>query len=402
MAATSRSGLVFALIGVGFSSALSLGACSGGEFSEAGAGNGSGGSAGSTGSGASSSGGKSSMGGGGAVPGRTCTGPEQCDDADPCTIDECGVQSVCVYTPKCGATELCCDGTCSQCCVQADCTDEVGCTTDTCFAGFCAYVPDDDACGSAQYCHSLEDCKDREVCPGGTPEECDDEDPCTDDTCTSSLCYHAYCGSGEQCCPGVGCASCCSDSQCENDDDLCTKEVCTAEGRCQSGPLCSDGQQCCEGADNATCGACCVPDDCDDGIPCTVENCLDGQCSHTANNELCDDGEICDPLQDGCVPVAMCDGPEDCVSADKCQTGSCVMGQCMYIGCDPLKVCCPATGCQECCSDYNCGEIQISPDGDCQHNHCMNGKCSVGWDPCGGINDYCCAPYGCYTGGCPI
>ena len=65
----------------------------------------------------------------------SCQGPEDCDDNDPCTLDDCGTDGLCTTSPKCGPTEKCCDGACGQCCNAADCADAVACTTDACFAG---------------------------------------------------------------------------------------------------------------------------------------------------------------------------------------------------------------------------------------------------------------------------
>jgi hypothetical protein len=392
MAHAARSTLAVTLFALGLIASSLVGACSGGEFSEGGVDTGSGGQRPDAGPGAGSSAG----GGSGATPGGTvlCKGPDECNDVDPCTIDECGAEGTCVHAPKCSGGELCCDGVCSQCCAQEDCSDAIGCTSDTCFAGFCAHVPDDDACGTNQYCHSIEDCKDREPCPNGTPEECDDQDLCTADSCSAGYCDHDFCGSGEQCCPDVGCASCCSDSQCQDDGNLCTKEICH-DGQCQSGPLCPDGK-CCAGPDNATCRGCCVPQDCDDGIECTVENCLDGQCSHTADNNACGNTQICDLLQ-GCVEAGDCTDDGDCESADVCTKGTCgVTGSCTFSPLCPGQQCCNGV-CQQCCSRDDCGgtvsaNIIEPPPGGCETVSCVDGVCDTQYFEC---TELCCAPNGC-------
>ena len=369
-----------------------IGACSSGEFSE-------GGGAGS-GSGATS--GTGGTAGGSAVK---CTGPDECDDQDPCTLDECGADGSCLYRPKCGAEEKCCDGDCGQCCVQEDCNDNVACTADQCFNFFCAFVPDDGECGATQYCHRAENCMEREQCAGGTAAECDDGDPCTTDSCDAGLCYHEDCGGGLHCCAN-GCAACCDDSECPNvDESFCSKEVCV-EGVCDTTPLCESGAgRCCEGADNASCGECCTQDDCDDGIACTTDACSGGVCSHTVT---CQNNEVCDPQAGTCVAPPMCNGPADCISVEKCKVGECVDGHCEFhdLECDSNQVCCDGV-CQQCCNDYQCGDVVSAPFapepiGDCQHNRCLEGVCTVSYDYCGGFNDVCCAPYGCFTGGCPL
>src|SRR5262245_47508263 len=128
MAHSSRSNLAVALISLAMVASGLVGACSGGEFTQ-GASPGAGGGQNDAGSTAGSGvGGSTSM---MVVPPsgtKRCTGPAECDDINPCTIDECGPEGSCVYTPKCGDGERCCDGACGQCCVQEDCNDSVSCT----------------------------------------------------------------------------------------------------------------------------------------------------------------------------------------------------------------------------------------------------------------------------------
>jgi hypothetical protein len=56
----------------------------------------------------------------GTVAVKECSGPEDCRDDDPCTIDECGAEGVCLDAPKCGA-DKCCGGLCGECCSDSDC-----------------------------------------------------------------------------------------------------------------------------------------------------------------------------------------------------------------------------------------------------------------------------------------
>jgi len=44
----------------------------------------------------------------------------------------------------------------------------------------------------------------------------------------------------------------------------------------------------------------CVPEDCDDGLPCTLDGCDSaGNCTHTPDDSLCDDGSAC--TSEACV-----------------------------------------------------------------------------------------------------
>ena len=55
--------------------------------------------------------------------------------------------------------------------------------------------------------------------------------------------------------------------------------------------------------------ACTVPADCDDGISCTVDDCVAGFCENVATDSLCDNG-------------LFCDGAETCDPTLDCQAGT--------------------------------------------------------------------------------
>jgi hypothetical protein len=120
------------------------------------------------------------------------------------------------------------------------------------------------------------------MCVAAAPTPCDDQDPCTQSTCTSVAgCVHtpiagcchtdADCDDGNPCtedrCPGPGLfcrhirieGCCLSDAECD-DGDPCTLARCTADG-------CTWQNICC--AESA---------DCDDGDPCTTGLCYEGAC----------------------------------------------------------------------------------------------------------------------------
>ena len=344
-------------------------ACGGSKFTAV-----AGSSGGSNGGGSNEPGGGSSglsSGDAGTTSKVTCQGPEDCDDADPCTVDQCGADGVCSTAPKCGPTEKCCDGACGQCCDQADCEDGLACTDDVCFAGACSHASDNTKCKADEYCSAANGCRKKEACADATG--CDDSDPCTDDTCTAttSLCDHVAtdCGSKGVCCPGTGCAECCEDSQC-NDKDPCTKDSCSA-GKCSNVALCGKDQKCCASADktSATCGSCCTADNCDDSVGCTKDSCTQGTCGHTADSASCGANSTCDPVKD-CQVTAQCAKPADC-KPSVCQTAACTGGKCALTGCDANMKCC-ADGCKGCCSDTDCNNDGIS----CTTDTCNNGTCS--------------------------
>jgi hypothetical protein len=337
--------------------------------------------------GSTSSGGSSSSAGKGngtgAGTGVKCGGPEDCDDNESCTADLCNADGTCDTSPKCAGTEKCCDGDCNECCDNADCDDGVSCTTNTCFSGQCMYVPDDTKCDMTQYCSVKDGCRGRAACgilAGEDPATaCDDDSSCTTDSCENNLCQHEFCAEGKLCCEGttLGCADqCCTDSQCDKDNDPCTVGSCNS-GKCSLTPLCGDGQECCPSADGktATCGSCCSATKCDDKVACTTDQCGGGQCSNTPDPRNCPVGYLCDAVK-GCQKAPVCNVNGDCKPAS-CQTNpKCDMGACRFDGCAGGTHCCSgagtAAGCKICCDDSGCTDNIACTQDMCGPNGCSH------------------------------
>ncbi len=448
--------LLFRVLGLGFVCSLIPAACSGGDFSSSGnkpqagaAGMAASGQSGSSASGGTA--GDSSLGGMAGVPnggapgggsggsagtaggGTTlCTGAKDCADTDPCTVDTCGADGVCAHDPKCTAPQVCCDGVCGQCCSKADCDDQIDCTDDECFAGFCTNTPG--TCpNQTDYC-SPTGCVPREECT--TDADCADTDPCTVDSCVNHLCSHPSCPGGGTCCPGQGCGSCCSDSQCGSTDP-CNPSTCGADLKCSTSSLCGKGERCCPSADGtaAACGECCEASDCpDDGVSCTVEKCKAGAggklgCSSEPDASLCMSGQTCDPVK-GCSSN-QCSTASDCAAPLACQTVNCNNGKCEYanVSCSHGQTCCPNTGkceaccsnkqctstsaplccaatgtCAECCQNSDCAVVTtlaLPLDGgttECSVPVCNEGTCTTKTEQCP-LNERCCQGVGCVSSG---
>jgi hypothetical protein len=101
-----------------------------------------------------------------------------------------------------------------------------------------------------------------------------------------------------------------------DDDNPCTKDVCTGLDGCDNPPL--DGTECqdgdlCTTADHCEAGACVgTPMACEDVNPCTDDSCGDaGKCLHVPNTAKCDDGDPC-TLADQCQDNACAGVPVDC------------------------------------------------------------------------------------------
>jgi len=77
-------------------------------------------------------------------------------------------------------------------------------------------------------------------------------------------------------------------------------------------PICDDGlDNDCDGwidLEDNQCQECSLPADCDDGNPCTDDDCVDHVCSYAYNTEPCDDANPC-TTNDACSMGACTGGP---------------------------------------------------------------------------------------------
>lgn len=133
-----------------------------------------------------------------------------CLDADQCTLDSCDPATGCKHTFQTGAA--CTDGnactggdTCTgNACTGAalTCDDGKSCTDVDCDpATGCKYTAlVSQACDDANACTSQDACKADGTCKGETVVNCDDQKPCTADTCTATGgCAHADLANGTSC-----------------------------------------------------------------------------------------------------------------------------------------------------------------------------------------------------------
>ncbi len=249
-----------------------------------------------------------------------------------------------------------CNENCQKECLGG-CNDQNPCTTDSCnFAtGLCRYVPNDGAS-----CNDGNACTGDDVCAAGQCTGqmivCNDENPCTDDMCD----------------PATGCYYPPDDSNFCADGDLCDGNETCAGGQCMPG----------------------TPTDCSDGRSCSVDSCdpASGECSHDlsgcgCNSDLdCDDSNLC--TDDSCnMDTGLCsnvaDDTNSCNDGNAC-TGDdvCAAGQCtgQAIVCNDENpctddMCDPATGCY-----YPPDDSNFCADGDlCDGNEtCAGGQCMPG------------------------
>ncbi len=315
-----------------------------------------------------------------------CTNPDTCDASGVCQPNDAPDDTSCGDSgDECNDGQVCTAGACggggpkpAGTACGSDTNDE--CTNpDTCDAsGVCQPndAPDDTSCGD-----SGDECNDGQVCtagacggggpkPAGTACGSDTNDECTNpDTCDASgvcqpndapddtscgdsgdecndgqVCTAGACGGGGPKPAGTACGSgtnneCTNpdtcdatgecqpnnepvDTPCNEDDDLCTLDVCDADGACvnDSSKDCDDDNLCtndsCE-KDTGECVNANVPDDppisCDDDDACTGDRagggdfCVNGVCEGPPVD--CSDGNEC--TTDTCDSVTGCSNVEE-------------------------------------------------------------------------------------------
>ncbi len=383
-----------------------------------------------------------------------CTGgiPLNCNDGNQCTDDFCETATGCINLEvstscsdgdACTVGDECVDGVCLVG-APADCDDLNPCTDDSCDPAVgCVSVANDDQCDDANACTSGDHCEGG-WCVFDELEDCNDDNPCTDDSC-DALQGCAYQLNSNPCDDGDVCTvnDKCSLGSCQagislfcNDSNDCTEDTCDPEVGCEFVPTaapCDDGNACtvddhcfnggCVSEDMLVCdddNVCtkdkCVPalgclndpllGACDDGSSCTVEDyCSGGECQPGATLD-CDDGnqctaDSCDALE-GCVnqPTgAGCDDGDPCTVDDQCSGFDCVPGPTM--DCDDESVC----TLDYCDSDLlcvnepvsgSCDDGDLCTDGDsCQGGTCVGGEAVVCQDADQCTSDSCDPDQGC-------
>jgi hypothetical protein len=294
-----------------------------------------------------------------------------CDDDNPCTIDTCDAQSGCAHAPITGAGSGGCDDGCVERCASGtcvaitppNCSDGNPMTRDFCNPQLCTSPGSQTCCD-----HALGQ-------PCTLPSECNDGNPCTNDTCSGnpSICHNEP-ADGTPCPNGTRCDGdeICQNGSCTNgtpvncaDTDPCTDDVCDAAtgacshpripNCCQSVADCNDNNVCtsdtcvAQVCDHAVNPSCCATDaDCNDGNPCTQDSaCVANSCTHG-------------PLS-GAQP-----GCGDVCTSGTCNAGTCALGAPVVCASDgdmcTDDVCDPSAGCVHraidgCChNDVECHE----------------------------------------------
>jgi len=259
--------------------------------------------------------------------------PKACDDGDACTQNACSTGTgACQFQPIIG-----CGGNCTS---SANCQDGNLCTDDLCSAGKCAFTNNTAACDDGDKCTSGDKCS-AGKCASGTPQSCNDSNPCTADTCTAATGACAYppsaggCSDGDACTLNDQCAAGkCSPGTAKVCDDAnpCTTDSCTtSSGAClysNNGKTCDDGNPCTV-SDFCGLGKCSgSKKDCNDNNVCTQDSCdVKSGCVNSAVAAVCSDGDPCS-VKDACV-AGKCKGTPNCDDGNPCTDDVCTPG----VGC---------------------------------------------------------------------
>ncbi|MSQ82291.1 MAG: hypothetical protein EXR77_05140 [Myxococcales bacterium] len=290
-----------------------------------------------------------------------------------------------------------CDGKDNDCDGQTDesaCDDGTVCTDDNCDpkAG-CSHTNNSGFCDADGSVCTKDDACSNGKCLTGKPVSCDDNNPCTTDSCDAKLsCKYANADS-------LGC---------NFDDNPCTVGDACKEGKCAAGATkaCATDEPCILGKCNLLGDGKCEYKNkdgqpCDDASPCTsVDTCVADVCVGKATD--CNDNNGC--TIDACDKKTGCthaDAAGSCDDGDKCTTkDACVGGKCDGQTVDPSKACndnnactidaCnPALGCVNKpavglgCDDANACSVGDKCDG--------TGTCLSGTNTCACDNDAQCA-----------
>ncbi len=291
-----------------------------------------------------------------------------CSDGLDCTVND-----ACTISGECTGTDLNCAQFSTQCTLYTCSEDASGCVAQQ-VDDYTRCQLNTDLCDGQEYCLGG-------VCVHGSPLSCT----------TNNTCLLASCD------PQQGCITTPRTNSACNDSNVCTVgDACGSDGLCYPGAVildCDDGNPCtydecdsvqgCVHTQLSSCTVCTVDSDCD-STACQVATCIAGMCTYNAllagtscgldqacsRNDYCTDSGVCVTL----IPES-CDDHNVC-TADSCTMGlGCVFTPLVGTPCDDNDLCtvndqcsggvcsgvpfaCPAS---TDCLDYTCQVVSGAP-----------------------------------------
>lgn len=325
-------------------------------------------------------------------------GPVQCLTPLDCPERECQVASGCidgqcrytaVFSPDhptpCTPRTRCydrafCDAE-GQCVTEEaslrSCDDDNPCTADSCDeqTGACLHAPlDETGCDDGDPCTADDRCV-QGTCKGQPACAChnDDECPQPEDRCAARhQCIDHVCVPRPD--TAVTCPDApgpCQVSRCDPSDGRCHLDQVPDGSPCEDGNACTDGDACLQGNCRGT------PRSCDDDNPCTEDQCdsTDGTCRHSDltgpacdDHDPCTEGESCsEGLCGGGVPIPQC-----CLRAEECDDGD----PCTADACDPTTHQCVLTAITPCCGNGRVEREEDCDDGNTEAGDGCSPRCA--------------------------
>src|SRR5262249_42230935 len=116
--------------------------------------------------------------------------PVNCDDGNPCTTDSCDPTTGCAHaanTATCTIADFCAQNPAAGCSNGTDlCVQNPLCSNGSCTA---TPTPLAAGCNDGNICNGIEACNPANgQCETVTPDPCNDNNPCTTDSCANNLC----------------------------------------------------------------------------------------------------------------------------------------------------------------------------------------------------------------------
>ncbi len=266
----------------------------------------------------------------------TCTTNQDCDDNKPCTIDTC-IASGCVNTP--GNSGTVCRAATGSCDAAETCDG----TSDACPVD--TLLPNGTTCEDGDACNGSETCQ-AGVCTAGTPMTCNDNSPCTVDSCSGGACVFSPGNVGATC--RVSAGDCDVAETCDGTSSACPADAFVTSGiQCRASSGICDAAESCNGS-SAACPA--------DGFVAAGT-----QCRASAGD--CDTAEACNGSSAACPADGFVAAGTQCrASAGDCDAAESCSGFTSSCPADAFKpateVCRAAAG--ECDAAEACSGASIS------------------------------------------
>src|SRR5439155_1084105 len=343
--------------------------------------------------------------------GTTCDDNNACTSRETCQDGTCGSPT---STVTCTALDQChVAGTCNNAGVCSNPNKEDGSTSydnnactsgEACQSGTCGSPTSTVTCTALDQCHVAGTCdKTTGVCSNPNKANgttCNDNNACT----SGETCQSGTCGSPTSTVTCTALDQCHVAGMCDTTTGVCWNPNKANGSTCNDDNACTWGETCQRGAggpvgDRCPCGTGPgVPRSCDDGVACTDDSCVGGECRHEPLDGHCDTGECflaqCTPGTPGAdaagctrVPVGegdTCTSDDFACTEDVCTAGACrhtprdiqcATGEtCLPAVCDPTGAGADPAGCVALPERANGAECV--EDGDpCTDDSCLAGAC---------------------------